>query len=399
MPQPILEVLNVGQGDCLILRPNKCDFNGYFLLIDTGTGCYDFTNHLSGSNPINVFITHHDNDHLGGFKYLLKKDVFERIDTIYLPYYQNEITLIAKSILNIKGISNSVDCNEFIDNLEQLVNNQLLLVSLNKGDNKFRFLCDKTHLCNHLDCLNPPTPHELDAIDWMNELSYESFTAISKEIFQYEFANAVNSHYISKQNGISGSEYRIIDDLLIINQNEYNKDNDSILTERAKTNFYISFIMKNISDIRSFNNNPTRENMRVLYDSFVKYTHDACLVLKAEYEGKIFLLTGDASKKVFYRLIDKNADISADYLKVPHHGSKHNLDEKILNSIKPHYAIISHKNRKFGNSKDSHPNMEVLELLSKHNVEILLTNNVIKEDITVMEKSKHSRNDKYICVE
>ena len=398
MQQPILEVLNVGQGDCLILRPNDCVFDDALLLIDTGTGCHDFTNHLSGRNPIHVFITHHDNDHLGGFKYLLKKDVFERINTIYLPYYQNEITLIAKSILNIKGISNSVDCNEFINNLEQLVNNQLFLVSLNKGDNKFRFLCDTTHLCNHLDCLNPPTPQELGTIDWIGELSNNLFSNISKELFTSNFARNINIYFSSMKNGTNYKDIdsQIINEITITNQND---NNNNYVVEQNKANFYISFIINSLTDIIRFNDNPTRENMRVIYNSFVKYTHDACLVLMANYEGKKFLLTGDASKKVFYRLIDKNTDISADYLKVPHHGSKHNLDEKILNSIKPHYAIISHKNGKFGRSKDSHPNMEVLELLSIHNVEILLTNDVVKDEIIYMEKSKHSLNDKYICVE
>lgn len=398
MPQPILEVLNVGQGDCLILHPNKCDFNGYSLLIDTGTGGYDFTNHLSGSNPINVFITHHDKDHLGGFKYLLKKDVFERINTIYLPYYQNEITLIAKSILNIKGISNSVECNEFIDNLEQLINNQLLLVSLNKGDNKFGFLCDKTHLCNHLDCLNPPTPQELGTIDWIGELSNNLFSNISKELFTSNFARNINIYFSSMKNGTNYRDIdsQIINEITITNQND---NNNNYVVEQNKANFYISFIINSLTDIIRFNDNPTRENMRVIYNSFVKYTHDVCLVLMANYEGKKFLLTGDASKKVFYRLIDKNTDISADYLKVPHHGSKYNLDEKVLNMIKPEYAIISHGNRKFGNSKDSHPNKEILGLLSENKVKIVLTNDVIKDGNVFMKKTNYALDDKYICVE
>ena len=65
-------------------------------------------------------------------------------------------------------------------------------------------------------------------------------------------------------------------------------------------------------------------------------------------------------------------DISATYLKMPHHGSKHNMNEKILKKIKPKAAIISHDNGHFGKSKDTHPNQEVLNLLQKNKVKVIM---------------------------
>ena len=97
---------------------------------------------------------------------------------------------------------------------------------------------------------------------------------------------------------------------------------------------------------------------------------------------KSMLLTGDASKKVFKRLIRENPkSISAYYLKMPHHGSRHNMDEAILDSIKPRTAIISHNNGHFGKAKDSHPNQEVLDMLADRNIKLLITNDVIKNGI------------------
>lgn len=91
------------------------------------------------------------------------------------------------------------------------------------------------------------------------------------------------------------------------------------------------------------------------------------------------LLTGDASKKVFNRLIREGKDISATYLKMPHHGSKHNMNKKILSEISPKVAIISHNNGHFGAAKDTHPNQEILELLYNEKIKILLTNDVKKD--------------------
>lgn len=84
MSNSILEVLNVGQRDCLILNPYECKYDDNILLVDTGPGNYDFTKCFSerNYNSIQLFITHHDNDHLGGFKFLLKPEIFNKVKTI-----------------------------------------------------------------------------------------------------------------------------------------------------------------------------------------------------------------------------------------------------------------------------------------------------------------------------
>ena len=64
----------------------------------------------------------------------------------------------------------------------------------------------------------------------------------------------------------------------------------------------------------------------------------------------------------------------------------------MLDKINPQVAIISHDNGHFGKAKDTHPNTEILNLLSQKNIEILLTNDVVKDGITVMKKEKHNKN-------
>lgn len=162
----------------------------------------------------------------------------------------------------------------------------------------------------------------------------------------------------------------------------------------VKCNYVLKFIMQNLELFEIFNEKSTRDNLKRKYKKYVKCTHDVCIVLKTSFEGDTMLLTGDASKKVFNRLIKEGKDISATYLKMPHHGSKHNMNKKILNEISPRVAIISHENGHFGAAKDTHPNQELLNLLEKEKIKILITNSVVKGDVIIMKKDNHNKDPK-----
>lgn len=69
--------------------------------------------------------------------------------------------------------------------------------------------------------------------------------------------------------------------------------------------------------------------------------HDATVVVKATYKAQSILLTGDLNEGHEQAIIDSGADISADVLKIPHHGSCTGLSTDFLNTVKPTFAIIS----------------------------------------------------------
>jgi len=70
--------------------------------------------------------------------------------------------------------------------------------------------------------------------------------------------------------------------------------------------------------------------------------------------NKLFLFTGDAGKEALHRIIDSDNDNflhNIDWLKVPHHGSKHNLDNVIIAHLHPKISYIStEKLKKFANT-------------------------------------------------
>ena len=100
--------------------------------------------------------------------------------------------------------------------------------------------------------------------------------------------------------------------------------------------------------------------------------NNCSVILKITYKDRSFLLTGDAEKKEFE---DVYLDMSADVLKVAHHGSSTSTTEEILEKIKPEIAVISlGEDNEYG-----HPHTSTLKLLNNIDCDIYRTD----EDKTV----------------
>ena len=318
----------------------------------------------------------------------------DQIEEIIVPLYQNEITLIARAILNLKGIREAEDCGEFVKALEEVVNNQAFLVKVTGRGNpvpQLIFAYEGRDFCKHIKCLNPPCC--LENYDWLGEADRQNLTGLMQELFTGEFAEEMERYIHSAEHGYVGAdspEFR----RFWLRDWQY----EDMESYRAGCNYVLGFFAENVSLLRQFNATGSRKCMRKIYKNYVKCTHDICTVLWMKFGSEpSVLLAGDASKKVFERLIREGKAISADYLKMPHHGSRHNMNRKILRQINPETVIISHDNRRFGRAKDSHPNQEVLDLLQSEHVNILITNDVVKNGITVMQKQRHSQDD-YIMI-
>lgn len=390
----IFNVLNVGQGDSIMVKPPYgCNFHGKTIFIDLGPGKYDVTKSIAKDENVHIFFTHHDNDHLGGLRFFIGK--MKQVSEITVPLYQNEITLIARAILNLKGIGKSTDCNEFTRALTEIVNNQVFVKTLVEGKKeecpKLSFAYEGKEFCHHIQCLNPPLI--INSYDFIHEVDESNLNQLMDEAFTKEFAREmeiyIHSNSTRYNNIVDSQEFNRF---WIFGENEGGRE-----ISDAKCNYVLNFIMQNRELFKTFNEKSTRDNFKKIYKNYVKCTHDVCIVLKTFFEDTAMLLTGDASKKVFKRLIREGKDISATYLKMPHHGSKHNIDRKILNKISPKVAIISHDNGHFGVAKDTHPNQEILELLQNDKIKILITNDVIKSNVTIMEKYNHDK-DPYVSI-
>ena len=70
-------------------------------------------------------------------------------------------------------------------------------------------------------------------------------------------------------------------------------------------------------------------------------SNDDSLVLRLEDGSVRFLLAGDIQKKVEQRLVKEDAKITADFLKVPHHGSKTSSTPDFVAAVAPKVAVVS----------------------------------------------------------
>lgn len=108
---------------------------------------------------------------------------------------------------------------------------------------------------------------------------------------------------------------------------------------------------------------PTEEEAQSVMDEVKEDspTNMSSLILLFHPNGRNFLLAGDACSATLKDAVeDYPQNIPGSTLKVPHHGSKHNLTTEVINMLKPSSAVISAKGSK------KHPNRAVVHFLSKH---------------------------------
>jgi len=93
------------------------------------------------------------------------------------------------------------------------------------------------------------------------------------------------------------------------------------------------------------------------------------IVLRVSVGERAFLFTGDVETEAEYDILEQNFDISADVLKVSHHGSASSSVEEFLAYTDGEYAVISVGE---GNKYD-HPEKEALKRLKNYGFEIFRT--------------------------
>jgi len=97
-----------------------------------------------------------------------------------------------------------------------------------------------------------------------------------------------------------------------------------------------------------------------------KNSNDTSIVASLVFDGISFLFTGDITKKVEKELVEKNANLESEVLKVCHHGSKTSSSLEFLEVVLPELAVIT-----VGENSYGHPHPEVLANLQEFGIQIL----------------------------
>lgn len=97
-------------------------------------------------------------------------------------------------------------------------------------------------------------------------------------------------------------------------------------------------------------------------------TNNNSIVLRVTFGGTVFLLAGDAEDKEEQSLLRSDVDISADVLKVGHHGSDTSSTQAFLQAVSPKYAAIS-----VGKDSNNLPKKKILKRLESVGARIFRT--------------------------
>lgn len=98
-------------------------------------------------------------------------------------------------------------------------------------------------------------------------------------------------------------------------------------------------------------------------------TNNGSLVLRLEYQGFAALFCGDIEKEAERDLANAYGEqLSADLLKVPHHGSKSSCTNRFLRAVSPRYAVVS-----VGEDNNNLPSDKILQRLDDYCQEVYRT--------------------------
>ncbi len=89
-------------------------------------------------------------------------------------------------------------------------------------------------------------------------------------------------------------------------------------------------------------------------------TNESSVVIRLAYASSTLLLTGDISAATERAIVASGQDVSAQLLKVAHHGSRHSSDASFLVAVDPDVALISVG----AENSYGHPGQEALDRLS-----------------------------------
>lgn len=303
-----IEMLSVGAADAFIIYFTDDSQINHLVLVDAGKyeDGQNIIDHIIRyyKNPVIdlAIVTHPDNDHFGGFIRILEK----------IRDKENDAVKVSKFWINDPG-NGHVDKDEIKWITKQKTVNVRARSVYDLGDKNL-----------------------IDIIDSLKNIErIEKFTSvrtITSLGLSYVVADA--NFPCLKVIGPTKAYYeKLIPDFRNDELNFHTNDDDSdyVPYKDIPNGKCLSPALDNASDDKSAHN------------------QSSLIFLFEPNNGKKYLFMGDAGRDAFNNIPTTAKDYirNVKWLKVPHHGSKHNLDSSMINWLKPNTAYIS--TEKIGN--------------------------------------------------
>lgn len=309
-----IEMLSVGAADAFILYVIDKQNNEHLILIDAGNykDGDKIINHIRKyyNNPVIdlAIVTHCDDDHYGGFVRMLEK----------LSNGDRDAITIRQFWVNDPG-KNHIDVNDVkYVNIRPVVNSRAREI----------YNCIDLNLLELIDSLRiPRTEKFAESIN--NEYGMPPIIRPDSHFTFLYIIGPTKAYYEELI-----PKFR--DDL------KY-KESDKMYNESA--------------DIAT--NDSLSPTLDAANDDSSAHNQSSMIILFQPQENKRYLFMGDAGRDAFNHILTPHKSLieKIQWLKVPHHGSKHNLDSGMIKWIKPKVAYIS------ANSNDEYANRCTIKAL------------------------------------
>ncbi len=155
----------------------------------------------------------------------------------------------------------------------------------------------------------------------------------------------------------------------------------NVMLNQDKVNLYEKELVQKYKRIVDYNSKAF--SFSTYFTGMYDNENDNSIVSKLKIYDYQFLMMGDASKKVEEKLLSQN--ISADFIKLGHHGSKTSSSKDFLEKVNPKYAIISAGR----NNLYHHPSKETLNTLETLHIKSLNTQELGTIQIKINKKGYH----------
>jgi len=289
-------MLSVGAADAFIIYFEDDTGREYLVVVDAGnyTDGQRIIDHIRKYYPKHIkidlaIVTHPDRDHFGGFIKMLEK----------ISYRASNKVSIEKFWVNDPG-NGHVDKNEI-----KWINKEKTITV------KARTVYDLTD--------NSNSPNLISMIDRLGIKREEKFAG--NPLLSPCFAMPCFK--------ILGPTKKYYEQLIP----DFRNDELNFKKQEDEDDADYDFIMDNSlsANLDLADDDPSAHNQSSLIFTFMPE------------ENKKFLFMGDAGREAFNNIPKSGLyyATNVDWLKVPHHGSKHNMDSVMINSINPMIAYIS----------------------------------------------------------
>lgn len=200
---------------------------------------------------------------------------------------------------------------------------------------------------------------------------YKNYGEVLFEQLQYNGISKIDGIYISHMDydhmgGVTEvAELIPVEKIYISEYCDKNENYNTIIDYAGSKDISIEYVSEDYEE-------QLTENMSiklVYVDKNAVSTNNTSAVYKVTYGNRNILFTGDIDSDVMDKAAD-SAEIDADILKVPHHGSSGSVSEKFINAVSPELAVNSAGH----NNIYGHPSDKTIAFYNSMNIPFLSTN-------------------------